>query len=282
MEKIGILIDSTTLTRSDLTAYEFVKVAQLKVEIGGEHFDESDLTKDLMQEKVKHGNHLKTSQPSPQDFLDKYNEFYEQGYTHVITIVLTQGISGTYQSSLVAKSLIENSLIVVSFSPQAASYGVGLGVKKLAEQIEKGTTFEKVLERYDNLFKNPLIAFTLGDLMNLFRGGRLSRVSALIGQLLRIKPIIKMIDGKLELVKKERTNKACMKYFMDYIDDYVKKYKKVYLDIIYISMPEWGNKVLQTVQENYKNVEIHMTDYLSPVFYSHLGNKGFGIAILAE
>lgn len=282
MEKIGILIDSTTLTREDLTTYDFVKVVQLKVELDGKHYDESELTKDFMHEKVGHGNHLKTSQPSPQDFLDKYNEFYDEGYSHVIVIVLTQGISGTYQSSLVGKSLLENSLVVESFSPQAASYGVGLGVKKIAEQIETGTTFDQVLERYHTLYKEPLISFTLGDLMNLFRGGRLSRVSALIGLVLRIKPIIKMIDGKLELVKRERTNKACLSYFMNYIEEYATKYKKVYLDIIHITMPEWGNKLRKAVEEKYDNVEIHMTDYLSPVFYSHLGNRGFGIAILAE
>lgn len=282
MEKIGILIDSTTLTREDLTTYDFVKVAQLKVELGNEHFDESDLSREVMEEKVKGGNHLKTSQPSPQDFLDKFDEFHKEGYTHVIGVFLTKGISGTYQSSLIAKSMIEYPLVVECFSPAAASYGVGLGVKLLAEQVAKGTTFKKVVERYNVLYENPLVTFTLGDLMNLFRGGRLSRVSALLGQILRIKPIIKMIDGKLELVKKERTNKACLKYFMNYVEEYTSKFKKVYLDIIHINMPEWGEKVKVAVQESYPNVEIHMTDYLSPVFYSHLGNKGFGIAIVAE
>ncbi len=282
MEKIGILIDSTTLTRKDLLTYDFVKVAQLKVHFDDEHYDESELTKEEMQEKNHHGKHMLTSQPSPQDFLDKFDEFHKEGYTHVIGIFLTKGISGTYQSSLVAKSMIESPLEVECFSPEAASFGVALGIKKLAEQVASGTTFKKILDRYHSLYKEPHISFTLGDLMNLFRGGRLSRVSALIGKILRIKPIIKMIEGKLQLVKRERTNKACMSYFMTYIEEYVNKYNNVYLDIIYINMTEWGEKLKLAVEEKYQNIEIHMTDYLSPVFYTHLGNKGFGIAILGE
>lgn len=282
MQKIGLLIDSTTLTRKDLTEYSFIKVAQLKVHFDGQHFDESKLSKEEMQKRIDDGQHMMTSQPSPIDFLEQYEAFYNEGYTHVIAILLSSKLSGTYQSALVAKSMIEFPLEVDVHSPNAASYSVALGVNKLAEMIESGSTYDDVLKRYFRLYKNPFTSFTLGDLMNLFRGGRLNKVQALLGKLLRVKPIIEMIEGKLELVKKERTNKACVNLFVNKIDEYVNEYEKVYLDIININMPEWGQKVFDIVKEKHEKVEIHITDYLSPVFYSHLGNKGFGIAIIAE
>lgn len=282
MEKIGLLIDSTTLTREDLIIYNFVKVAQLKVHFDEEHFDENQLTKEEMQEKIIEGKHLKTSQPSPIDFLNQYKAFYDDGFTHVFAVVLSSGLSGTYQSALIAKTMIDFPLEVDVHSPNAASFGIALGVKIIAEMIKNEKSFEEIQKRYYKLYEKPYVSFTLGDLMNLYRGGRLSRISAYIGKILRIKPIIEMIEGKLELVKKERTNKACLDIFMKKIDEYATTYEKVFLDIIQINMPEWGNKVLELVNEKYKNVEIHMTDYLSPVFYSHLGNKGFGVAILGE
>ncbi|MDC7243394.1 MAG: DegV family protein [Sphaerochaetaceae bacterium] len=282
MEKIGLLIDSTTLTRKDLQEYNFLKVAQLKVHFDDVHYDESELTKEAMEKMITEGKHLKTSQPSPVDFLNKFQEFYDEGYTHVISVVLSSKLSGTYQSALVARSMIEFPLEVDVHSPMTASYGVALGVKKIAEMISSGAKYSEVIKKYYVLFDKPFTSFTLGDLMNLYRGGRLSRVSAFIGKVLRIKPVIEMIEGKLELVKKERTNKACLDIFINKLDEYVKNNKKIYLDIININMPEWGKKVLDIVKEKYNEVEIHMTDYLSPVFYSHLGNKGFGVAILAE
>ena len=282
MEKIGLLIDSTSLTRNDLTTYPFVKVAQLNVEIDKQTYQESDLTKDQMQQYIKEGKRLLTSQPSPSSFLELYRAFHKEGYTHVITMLLSQGLSGTYQSAMIAKSMIDFPLEIEVHSPNSASFGVALGVKLIAEMIQEGATFTAVQERYYRLYQKPFVAFTLGDLMNLFHGGRLNRVQAFIGRILRIKPIIEMIQGKLELVKKERTNHACLTHFMSGLETYVTKYKKVYLDIININMPDWAKKTFDLVREKYPNVEIHETDYLSPVFYSHLGNKGFGVAIIAE
>lgn len=282
MEKIGLVIDSTTLTRDDLKAYKFIKVAQLKVQVNEDCFLESDLSKEEMQDYINKGKKLLTSQPAPTDFLDLYREFFDEGYTNVIVITLSHKLSGTYQSALLAKSMVDFKLEINVHSPETASFGVALGVKRIAEMIENGNSFSDIEKRYYILYKEPAVAFTLGDLMNLFHGGRLNRVQAFIGKILRIKPIIEMIEGKLELVKKERTNNACLKHFLDKIDYYVNNYKNVYLDIININMPDWAQKLLDSVHEKYKNIEVHMTDYVSPVFYSHLGNKGFGIAVLAE
>jgi len=282
MEKIGLLIDSTSKTRDDLRDYNFIKVAQLKVTVDDKTYDECELTKAEMIGYITDNKKLLTSQPSPAEFLDTFRQFYDEGYTHIFGVVLSSKISGTYQSALIAKSMIDFDLEVDIHSPDVASYGVSLGVQKLAEMIKNGKSYKEVENRYYVLFNKPLVKFTLGDLMNLFRGGRLSRVQAFLGKVMRIKPIIKMIEGKLDLVKKERTNLACINNFMAEIDEYVNSYKKVYLDIINIDMDDAVNKLLKMVKEKYKEVEIHLTDYLSPVFYSHLGKKGFGIGIVAE
>ncbi|XFA98506.1 DegV family protein [Candidatus Izemoplasma sp. B36] len=282
MEKIGLLIDSTTLTRNDLLDYDFIKVAQLQVQIDDKTYKEKDLSKEQMEAYVEAGKKFLTSQPAPSDFLELYKEYYDEGYTRVIAIVLSHKLSGTYQSAMVAKSMMDFDLQVDVHSSIVASYGLALGVSKLAELIKKGKSYEEITNKYNKLLEEPLVSFTLGDLKNLFRGGRLNRVQAFVGKILRIKPVIEMINGKLELVKKERSNAGCNKHFMEKIDYYYKKYKKVYLDVISINMNELSNQLIEKVKEKYNEIEIHITNYLSPVFYSHLGNKGFGIAVMAE
>ena len=282
MEKIGLLIDSTALTRDDLLDYDFIKVAQLQVQIDDKTYKEKDLSKEQMEAYIEEGKKFLTSQPAPSDFLELYKEYYDEGYTHVIAIVLSHKLSGTYQSAMVAKSMMDFDLQVDVHSSIVASYGVALGVSKLAELIKNGKSYEEIINKYNKLFEEPLVSFTLGDLKNLFRGGRLNRVQAFVGKILRIKPVIEMINGKLELVKKERSNAGCNKHFMEKIDYYCKKYKKVYLDVISINMNELSNQLIEKIKEKYKEIEIHVTNYLSPVFYSHLGNKGFGIAVMAE
>ncbi len=282
MEKIGLLIDSTTLTREDILKHKFVKVAQLKIIVDGEDFSESQVSIKDMDRYLDEHRKMQTSQPSPIDFLNMYKEFFDEGYTHVITIVLSHKISGTFQSALVAKSMVDFNLEVSVHSPESASFGLALGVSKIADMIESGKSFDEIITRYHKIFEHPVIAFTLSDLKHLLKGGRLNRIQAFIGSVLHIKPIVEMISGKLELVKKERTNIACFDYFMNIIDNAVQKFKKVYLDVIDLNMSEWGEKIKTAVKTKYPDVEITATKYVSPVFFAHLGNKGYGIALLSE
>jgi len=280
MEKIGLLIDTTSLTREDIKQYDFIKVAPLGVTIDGKIYQEPDLSYDDMMKYLSEGRKMMTSQPSPGEFLKLFEEYHQEGYTHVFVITLSEKISGTYQSAVIAKSMIDFPMEISVHAPKVASFGVALGIAILADEIKNGITFDDLVKKYETVFANAHVMFTLSNLMHLFRGGRLSKVAALIGTVLRIKPIVEMIDGKLQLTKKERTNIACYEIFMETIKKYVDQYKTVYLDIVQLNRPEWGDKLKEAVIEKYPNVIINMSAAVSPVFLVHLGDQGFGIAIL--
>ncbi|MGI6392014.1 MAG: DegV family protein [Candidatus Izemoplasmatales bacterium] len=279
MEKIGLLIDSTTLTRPELLDYDFIKVAQLKVMIDDKQYKEKDLPTDIMYEYLRSGKKMTTSQPAPGEILELYNDYYNKGYTNVLVVTLSEKLSGTFQSALIAKTMFDKPMELSIHAPMVASFGVANGVKVIAEAIKAGKPFTEIVDLYHRFFKNAEVMFTLSNLMHLFRGGRLSRIQALIGTVLRIKPIIRMIDGKLHLVKRERTNNACYEFFMEIIKDYSQKFATVYLDIIDLNQNEWSQKIRTEVKAKYPNIKIHMTDFVSPVFLVHLGDRGFGIAI---
>lgn len=280
MEKIGLLIDTTSLTREDIKQYNFIKVAPLNVTVEGMTYQENELSYDDMMKNLKEGKKMLTSQPSPGEFHRLYEEYYKEGYTHVFVVTLSANISGTYQSAVIAKSMVDFPIEISVNSPKVASFGVALGISVLAKDIESGMTFSDLEKKYSEIYANAHVMFTLSNLMHLFRGGRLNRISALLGTVLRIKPIVEMIDGKLQLTKKERTNNACYEVFMNVIDKYVNQFKNVYLDIVQLNRIEWGEKIKAAVQQKYPNVIINMSNSVSPVFLVHLGDQGFGIALL--
>ncbi len=282
MEKIGLLIDTTSYTRDDLLNRSIIKAAPLGVSIDGVLYKEPDLSFETMMKYLSEGRKMMTSQPSPGEFLHLYEAYYKEGYTHIFVVALSEKVSGTYQSAVLAKSLVDFPITISVHSPKVASFGVALGLPILAEAIEKGISFDALEALYTKTYANAHVMFTLSNLMHLFRGGRLSRVAALLGTVLRIKPVIEMIDGKLELTRKERTNNQCFDYFMETIKKYHDKYQTIRLDIIQLQRPEWAEKIKEAVEEMYPNISIHMTNYISPVFSVHLGDQGFGIAILGE
>lgn len=282
MEKIGLLIDSTTLTRDTLLQVPFVKVASLNVSIDDVDYRELDITTSQMIEHLHSAKKMLTSQPSPGEFLKLYEQFHQEGYTHVVVITLSDKISGTYQSAQIASTMMDFPLTLKVFAPQVASFGVANVIPLIQKMISDGASFDEVVLRSDRLYSDSCVMFTLSDLMHLFRGGRLNRIQALLGTVLRIKPIIEMVEGKLALTRKERTNQACYEYFMDKVETYAKKYSRLYIDIIQLNKPEWAEKLKEAIESKYPTAVIHMTSYVSPVFFVHLGDQGFGLSISAE
>ncbi|MGD9910715.1 MAG: DegV family protein [Candidatus Izemoplasmatales bacterium] len=281
MGKIGLLLDSTTITRDDILENEFIKVAPLGVSIDGVEYTEATLSKTQMAELLPHAKKMLTSQPAPGIFLELYQEFYNEGYTEVLVLTISEKLSGTFQSALIAKSMIDFPLDIRVHSCTVASFGVALGIPLIANMIKANTPFKKLDEETVRIYENSKVMFTLQDLMHLFKGGRLSKVSALIGTVLRIKPIVEMVEGKLELTKKERTNHGCFEYFMNQVDDHVNRFSNVYIDFIQMNRPDWETKFVDLMKEKYPTVQYHLTRAVSPVFSVHLGDQGFGVSILA-
>lgn len=282
MQKTGLLIDSTTLTREDIDIHDFVKVVELNVTVDGKSHKESELTKEDMLEYIEQGKRMKTSQPAPGEFLEAYEAFKEEGCTHVLVVTLSDKISGTYQAATIAKDMVEGAMEIEVRAPRVASFGVALGVAEIVKTIESGAAFKDVIKRYEDVFEHAFVMFTLENLMHLFHGGRLNKISAFIGKVLRIKPIVVMDNGRLELRKKVRTYVKCFDYFMDAVEEAVKIHEIIHVDIIHLSQKEWADKLHDEIIRRFPDVKIHRTDYVSPVFYAHLGDKGFGIALIAE
>lgn len=281
MRKTGLLLDSTTITRDDILENDFIKVAPLGLIIDGVEYTEATLSKTQMAELLPHSKKMLTSQPAPGVFFELYQEFYNEGYTEVLVLTIGEKLSGTFQSALIAKSMIDFPLDITIHSCTVASFGVALGIPLIADMIKANTPFDQLNEETVRIYENSKVMFTLQDLMHLFKGGRLSKVSALIGTVLRIKPVVEMVEGKLELTKKERTNNACFEYFMGQVDDHVNRFSNVYVDFIQLNRPDWETRFEEVMKEKYPKVKYHITRAVSPVFSVHLGDQGFGVSILA-
>lgn len=282
MEKIGLLVDSTSLTNKEIIKKSFVKVASLKVRIDEKEYQEVAIPYDEMLLHLKNAKKLLTSQPSPGEFFDLYKKFSEEGYTNVLVITLSEKLSGTFQSALIAKSMVDFPIDIRVMAPQTASFGVALGITELIKMIDNGSDFETIMDRAHTLYEHPVVMFTLSNLMHLFKGGRLNLVSALLGSVLRIKPIVEMQQGRLQLTKKERTNIACFDYFTSEVDKYAETYETVVVDFIELNHPEWADKFSEYMSAKHPTIQVHYTHDITPVFSVHLGDTGFGIAMLAE
>ena len=195
---IRLLVDST----SDLNQDYGVYCVPLRVEIDGKVYrDGVDLDKDTFYKLLTSSkNFPKTSQPSPQDYIDIFEEVKNDT---LICILLSSALSGTYQSAILAKNIVEydNIYIIDSLS---TTYVIKIMADKADKMIREGKGINEIIDTLEELKYRIRIYASVDTLDYLSKGGRLNATVAAIGTVARLKPVITVDgEGKVEVIAKK-------------------------------------------------------------------------------
>ncbi|ABR49719.1 degV family protein [Alkaliphilus metalliredigens QYMF] len=210
MKKIQIIADSMLdIPKNIMKAYN-IKIAPLRIHFeGGEYRDGVDLSPQLFYEKLSEAKELpKTSQVSPNTFIQMFNEAIQEGY-EVICINGSSRASGTHQSAIIAKNEIDSPLIDV-VDTMGLSMGGGLLVYEAAKMVGAGKERKEIVETLLALRDRVDHIFTVDTLEYLKMGGRLNPMKATIGTILSVKPILTVTEGLVDSLDKVRGSKRVM------------------------------------------------------------------------
>ncbi len=281
MKKIALVIDSTVyLLEKEIEKHQ-LKVVSLNIIDQEETFKEVDVNREFVYSRLDNGRLLTTSQPPPSDFLETYEELFSKGYENILVICLSDKISGTYQSATMAQNLLEDPSKVYVFNSNLAAFGNEMIALKVIEMIENNDDFQAIIERTNKLIANSNLIFTLESLASLLRSGRLTKAKALIGTVLRVKPLIQMVGGKLDLYKSARTHSKVVYEIIERVEETTNGYKKIYARVLGHNS-EQAETLKSELEKVFDNIEITYTENLGPIFCLHLGKKGYGISWCVE
>ena len=282
MEKLALIIDSTVyLTNEEIKKYGIKKVS-LNIIDGEESFKEADVDSDYVYNRLDKGHILTTSQPSPAEFLDAYKEFINQGYEKIFVICISKEISGTFQSATIAKKMMDNPDIIHVFDSNLAAFGNEMIALRVVEMIKDKKSSDFIIEKTQRLIKTSNLVFTLGTLESLIRSGRLSKAKAIFGTVLRIKPLIQMIDGKLDLFKSARTHKKVIGELIERIKETTVEFSSICIRILSHNQTEEAMALKLELERVFNNIKISYTENLGPIFCLHLGKRGYGLSWCEE
>lgn len=169
---------------------------------------------------MRNGKTLKTSQITPEMWETCFRELLSAGHD-ILTIAFSSGLSGTCSAAFMAAEEVrgdypERKLIVID--SLQASAGEGLMVHYALKNRESGMSLEDNAAWIEARVQNFVAWFTVDDLMHLHRGGRLSAASAIVGSLVRIKPIMRVdTEGKLAVYEKCPGRKRSIRLLADHI-----------------------------------------------------------------
>ncbi len=224
-------------------------------------------------DSIRKGTLYNTSQISPQTFYDHIAPFARAG-EDVLFISMSSGISGSYNSSLIAKNMLEEEFpdrTFIMFDTMAASLGEGISVLKAIEWREQGLSINDCHEKLSALRDCVYQIFTVEDLRHLQRTGRLSNAAMLLGMVLHIQPILKGNErGQIINIAKVRGKKQAIQALADKYISLVKDPEEQIIGIAHSDNQEGADLLKELICAKKPPKEV-LTVCYEPVTGAHVG-----------
>ncbi len=271
-------MDSTGYLSSDLINDYGIKIISLSVNIGNETYKEVDLTiPDFFAMLKRISGSSTTSQPSVGSFVELYKEALAEGYDEIISIHLSEKISGTYTTAVMAKELMGMDNIHI-FDSGSSALGLGLLGWAASDWAREGLSASEIITKLSQLKSTTELYFIVDTLEYLHRGGRIGGASALFGTLLQIKPILYFNnEGIIDVFEKVRSkNKAIQRVYSE-LERALSSDKPYRIAVIHVGAEEEGKNIEKELRVKYPGHEIRIFE-AGPVIATHVGPGALGLA----
>jgi DegV family protein with EDD domain len=220
----------------------------------------------------------KTSQPTPQQFVEFYNQIARVSDT-ILSLHVTSKLSGTYNSAVLAAQELRNKINVIPFDTRSGSAAMGFMCKEIRQLEKAGATLQAILARLEEIRQNVNIVLTLDTLEYARRSGRVRALQAAIATLVKIKPVIILKDGSLDMRERVRTRQRSIERILEIIYERVDD-RLVNVAIVHSQSLEAAKVLMQKARETFHIHELIITD-LSIGIAANLGPGTIGIVAYA-
>ena len=275
--KLAVITDSSAFLQAEALRKEDLFVLDIPVNIDGQEYVEGvNLTAQEFYEKMARSSELpKTSQPSIAKLDEILSSLKEKGYTHVLGLFLSSGISGFHQNIQYMTDEFEG-LTIAFPDTRITSAPLGFMVESVFQWSEQGDDFQSILDKLTEQIENTSAFIMVDDLDHLVKGGRLSNGAAILGNLLSIKPILYFNDqGVIEVYEKVRTEKKATKRLVEIVKE-VTANGNYQITVIHGNAPQKAADLRQLLLDGGVATDISIATFGS-VIGTHLGEGSIAL-----
>jgi DegV family protein with EDD domain len=275
---LAIITDSTSDLRADELEALKVRSVPLYVNFQGKvHRDWVDIDPAKIIAGVQAGADLpSTSQPSPEDFTKAYASAVAEGATEILTITITSGMSGTFQSANLAAK--DASVPVSIVDSQNASAGIAILVRQAARMRDAGASREAIVDMLESMKRHMMVLFSVGTLEFLQKGGRIGRAQAFLGGILNVRPILTLEDGKIAPAAKARGTKKAIAEIVDRVRTHAAQHHgELVLDFLHIQDASLAENLRKAIRDAGIEFEDGSLYEIGAVIAAHVGPGTFGV-----
>ncbi|HEY92399.1 MAG TPA: DegV family protein [Dehalococcoidia bacterium] len=274
---VKIVTDSLSDITSDVAEGLGITVVPLTVTFGQESFlDRITMNTDEFYYRLTHdATWPTTTQPPPGTFVDVYNKLAKET-DEILVITLSNKLSGTYQSALSAKSMVETGCRIEVIDSLTVAMGLGLIVIAVAKAAQAGANLNELTDLVHGAIpRSHLIAF-FDTLKYLAKGGRIGKAKGLLGAMVSIKPILTVKDGEMSEKTKLRSRSAGMDYLYNFVAGFTHIEE---LAVEHATTPEDAEELIERLSSLFPKERIHKST-ISPVVGTYAGPGAMAVTVL--
>ena len=283
MSKVAIMTDSNSgITQADAKKLG-VYVIPMPFMIGEEtYFEDISLTQEAFYEKLKGGDDISTSQPSPEQVMNMWDEILKE-YDQIVHIPMSSGLSGSCQTATMLASEDEYEGKVFVVDNQRISVTQRQSVIDAKMLADAGKSGEEILEKLMEVKMHSSIYIMLDTLYYLKKGGRITPAAAALGTLLKLKPVLQIQGEKLDAFAKARTTNQAKTIMINAIKNDIENRfggsnENVHFEIAYTYDLDGAKVWKKEVEDAFPGCEVHM-DPLSLSVACHIGPGAIAVAV---
>jgi DegV family protein with EDD domain len=271
MPGIKVVTDSAQDFAPEFMEKRGIAVVPLTVHFGEESFkDGYELGGQAFYDKLTSSGILpRTSQPSPAAFQEVFEKLTADG-SSVMAITLSSGVSGTYQSAVIARADLPGRDITVIDSKQA-SCGHGLMAIRASEMAHAGEPLEKIVAAVNKMIASMVTLFSVDTLDYLAKNGRIGRAQHFLGTLLKMKPILSLDkEGFVTAVERVRGKGKVIPRLVEVAEERAGTKRLQALAISHANCPDDARRLKEAVLQRFETDEVYESQ-IGPVIGSHAG-----------
>jgi DegV family protein with EDD domain len=279
MSKVKIITDSCSDLPAEIIDSYDIEFLNIEVNINNKtYYDRADLQPaDFYQLLKEEENGVpRTSRITPAKFIEVYQKALAE-YDQLLVIAFSSKLSGILESAVLAKKELNSTLDdeldsdrITILDSKAASVGQGLLVYKAAKWLQEGRELDSVVEDLMADASRLEHIFAVGDLEMLKRGGRISKTKAVMANVLNIKPILHIQDGKILAHDRVRGKKRMISYLLDQIEKKADRPESQVIALTYSQNEKYALKLKAEIEARFQPEEIFISE-IGAAVGSHAG-----------
>lgn len=279
---VKVMTDSTSYIDKEVREDLDIRVLPLYVNFGDKSLKETEIKNEDFYEMMEEKGIPKSSQPTLGEIYKSMVDIVSKG-DDLLCIFLSSDMSGAYNSACqVAKKVLEEykDRKIYILDSRSNSMELGFGAIVAGRAAREGKDIEEVKKIAEKNIRRSKFLFIPENLKHLKKGGRIGGAGALIGNILKIIPVLTVEDGKTAILKTVRTKKRAVKSMMDNMLEDHSKYSVKEIVVHHINCYKEAEKVAKEIKEKLK-IKVDIVD-IGPVIGVHVGPGAIGIAYYTE